>query len=370
MRPKNNTRTLLLILLTACGGVFSTACGASKPSSPAPSPMARQYESPSESSDGADGPRSQPTAQPAGAAAAPPSMTSRADKASRSRDESESALPSARPGLATHWGETRQSQIRTTSFFRGDERPTAVSTLFYNDREGSRAMAASEGYRSFDSAAVTVADGAITISLRDDRGRTLSGYSAGGRVFAVGEPGDRYIIVLRNHSSVRFEAVVTVDGLDVIDGKPGSPDKRGYLVAPHGSVEIEGFRRSESEVAAFRFGSVRGSYAAKKGDDRNVGVVGLAVFHERGASPPWFGADEIDRRKGADPFPGRFATPPLSRYFVSSNWSCTGSSPAAVSAWATNDSLDFSTVITPYAPIAAPFVYSKVFSVHAELPLP
>lgn len=308
MRPKNHPRTLILLLLAAVTGTFSAACGkAPSPHSPAayssqqgggeyPSGEARAKDAP---------PSAMPATAPAGAAPGP-----MADKTARSRDEASSTVPSERPGLATHWGETRQSQIRTTTFFRGDERPTAVTSLFYNDREGSRAMAASEGYRSFDSAAMTVADGAITVSLRDDRGRTLSGYSAGGRVFAVGEPGDRYIIVVRNHSSVRFEAVLTVDGLDVIDGKAGSPDKRGYLVAPHGSVEIEGFRRSEAEVAAFRFGSVRGSYAAKKGDDRNVGVIGLAVFHERGASPPWIGSDEIDRRKGADPFPGRFATPP------------------------------------------------------------
>lgn len=304
MRKTKTQRPLLFLLMSACAAL-SVACSASRPGgSPAYAPTASQSEAPARPADAA-----QPAPMPAGASGGAPAPQA-AEKAARSREEASATVPSERPGLATHWGETRHSQIRTTTFFRGDERPTAVSSLFYNDREGSRAMAATEGYRSFDTAQMTVADGAITLSLRDDRGRTLSGYSAGGRVFAVGEPGDRYVIVLRNHSSVRFEAVVTVDGLDVIDGKPGSPDKRGYLVAPHGSVEIEGFRRSEAEVAAFRFGSVRGSYAAKKGDDRNVGVVGLAVFHERGASPPWIGSDEIDRRKGADPFPGRFATPP------------------------------------------------------------
>jgi hypothetical protein len=66
------------------------------------------------------------------------------------------------------------------------------------------------------------------------------------------------------------------------------------------------------EVAAFRFGSVRGSYAARKGNDRNVGVIGVAFFAERGAETPWT-RREMDRRNSADPFPGRFASPPIAR---------------------------------------------------------
>jgi hypothetical protein len=103
--------------------------------------------------------------------------------------------------------------------------------------------------------------------------------------------------------------VATVDGLDVIDGQPGSFEKRGYLVAPWSTVEIDGFRRSEDEVAAFRFGRVRDSYAAKRGSDRNVGVIGVAVFQERGSSWPWT-ERELRRRDSADAFPGRFAPAP------------------------------------------------------------
>ena len=77
-------------------------------------------------------------------------------------------------------------------------------------------------------------------------------------------------------------------------------------------VEIDGFRQSMDEVAAFRFGSVRGSYAGQKGNDRNVGVIGVAVFAERGATQPWT-EREIGRRETADPFPGRFAAPPVAR---------------------------------------------------------
>jgi hypothetical protein len=220
--------------------------------------------------------------------------------------------PTDRPGLATHWGETRESRIRSVSFERASESsPFATASLWYNDREGSRAMASSEGFRAFPRTAVDMAAQGVTISLNDESGRALPGFSAGGKTFAVGQPGSRYIIVLRNNTPARFEAVVSVDGLDVIDGKDAGFGKRGYLLNPHASLEIEGFRRSEAAVAAFRFGSVRGSYAQKTtGDSRNVGVIGVALFHERGF-PEWpWDSGEIERRKGADPFPGRFATPP------------------------------------------------------------
>jgi hypothetical protein len=125
----------------------------------------------------------------------------------------------------------------------------------------------------------------------------------------LGSNGSRYSIRIQNQSGARFEAVASVDGLDVIDGEPGSFEKRGYLVQPWSTLEIDGFRRSQDAVAAFRFGSVKDSYAAKRGNDRNVGVIGVAVFQERGSSWPW-NERELQRRNSADAFPGRFAPPP------------------------------------------------------------
>ena len=71
----------------------------------------------------------------------------------------------------------------------------------------------------------------------------------------------------------------------------------------------EGFRESEGSVRAFRFGSVSDSYAARRGKDRNVGVVGVAVFREQGSDFRW-SPEELDRRETADPFPSHFAPPP------------------------------------------------------------
>jgi hypothetical protein len=52
-----------------------------------------------------------------------------------------------------------------------------------------------------------------------------------------------------------------------------------------GSVDIDGWRLSRAEVAAFRFSSVADSYAARTGSAREVGVIGVAVFPERFVPP-------------------------------------------------------------------------------------
>ena len=101
----------------------------------------------------------------------------------------------------------------------------------------------------------------VSIGLRDESGRLLPGAAVGDRWFVVGEKGRRYSIVVRNHTHARLEVVLSVDGLDVMDGRTASFGKRGYIVPPRGTVRVEGFRRSSDAVAAFRFSSVSDSYA-------------------------------------------------------------------------------------------------------------
>jgi hypothetical protein len=103
-----------------------------------------------------------------------------------------------------------------------------------------------------------------------------------GESYVLGHTGQRYVIRILHHSGRRIEAVVTVDGRDAIDGKAGDfQHKRGYLVPAWGQVDIDGWRLSQSQAAAFRFSSVADSYAARIGNAREVGVIGVAVFPER-----------------------------------------------------------------------------------------
>lgn len=212
-----------------------------------------------------------------------------------------------RPGLGTAWGEEVEAPISFAPFVRASSAPWAEVALHYNDEDGVGAHAAYLGTRPAP-LEVVAGDGALSIALVDEQGQPLPGYAAGGRTLVLGEDGARYRIVVRNATSARFEVVASVDGLDVIDGRPADPARRGYLVGPYDQLVIEGFRTSDDAVAAFRFGKVAESYAAQTSGDRNVGVIGLAMFAERGAR--WTPA-ELGRRDTADPFPHRgYATPP------------------------------------------------------------
>jgi hypothetical protein len=215
--------------------------------------------------------------------------------------------PEERPGLGTVWGEERTSRVHEVEFERAPAAPT-VTSLYYNDRVGIEAMA---GYAVRNVAATYDAPvamaGGVTAALVDEGGAALEAISVGGRVHVIGEVGRRYSVVLTNRTPRRFEVVASVDGLDVIDGRPAALDKRGYILAPWGTLTIDGYRRDNDRVAAFRFGSVRGSYAARTVGDRNVGVIGIALFGERGVD---ITDEEIERRRNAQPFDDRFAQPP------------------------------------------------------------
>lgn len=144
------------------------------------------------------------------------------------------------------------------------------------------------------------ADGPVSVDVVGEGGSSLDTFGKRGQVWVLGRYGERYSIRVRNRSAERVEAVVSVDGLDAIDGKPASFQKRGYLIQPWGEVVIDGFRVSNADVATFRFASVRDSYAAKTGSARNVGVIGVAVFREQVPPPsprPWPIEPESDLRR-------------------------------------------------------------------------
>jgi hypothetical protein len=120
------------------------------------------------------------------------------------------------------------------------------------------------------------------VTIEDDSGRELPTFHHQGETFVMGSYGDRYNIRVRNQTGRRIEAVVTVDGRDVVSGHVGDfVGERGYLIAAYDDLVIEGFRQSWESVAAFRFTNPGNSYSSRMGTPQNVGVIGVAVFPER-----------------------------------------------------------------------------------------
>lgn len=125
-----------------------------------------------------------------------------------------------------------------------------------------------------------------SVELVDPYGNPLPSYWHGGNIWIQGNYNQRYNVKVTNHTGQRIEAVATVDGRDVLSGASGDyATQRGYIVPAWGSVTIEGFRRSNSTVAAFRFTTPGDSYAGRMGSARNVGVIGVAIFKERRRRP-------------------------------------------------------------------------------------
>lgn len=92
--------------------------------------------------------------------------------------------------------------------------------------------------------------------------------------------GAEYEIRVWNHGPRRIVAVVSVDGLSVINGEPASEAHPGYIVAPYSHILIKGWRRSMELVAAFRFVQRDKSYAGLVGKPENIGVIGLVAVEE------------------------------------------------------------------------------------------
>jgi hypothetical protein len=124
--------------------------------------------------------------------------------------------------------------------------------------------------------------GGYSVQLVDEWGGSLPSYPHRGSTYVLGSYGTRYQVRVTNHTGQRIEAVVSVDGRDVVSGDAGDyRNQRGYLIDPWGSITVDGFRQNLSTVAAFRFTSPGDSYSARRGTPQNVGVIGVAVFREQ-----------------------------------------------------------------------------------------
>jgi hypothetical protein len=235
-----------------------------------------------------------------------------------------SATPSAAPAapapqLGTQWGEGRESKTRTVVAKRLSDQPDDVASLGYNEASAVRRSVGSNPERRLS---LMLADGDVEWSVLDEDSRPLPLQrarrgSGGEDMFRLaGVQGSRYTLRFRNLSERSYEVIATVDGLDVLNGKPGSLRNGGYVLRPLQALTIEGFRKSENEVAAFRFSAPGRAYAAntEAGDVRNIGVIGAALFElEERDAPRRQRRDATPSQPSAFPADGAYAPPPRYR---------------------------------------------------------
>jgi hypothetical protein len=119
-----------------------------------------------------------------------------------------------------------------------------------------------------------------------DSGQVLAVYRKDGLSWVAGTPATRYAIRISNQTGGRVLVVLSVDGVNVISGETAEFGQTGYVLDPWRSYDIAGWRKSDTQIAAFEFAALGESYAARTGRPGNVGVVGAAVFLGKPAPSP------------------------------------------------------------------------------------
>lgn len=124
------------------------------------------------------------------------------------------------------------------------------------------------------------------VSIVDrDSGQKLQAYFHRGEYWVAGRPGAHYAVSIRSQNGDRLLAITSVDGVNVLTGDTAAFDQRGYVFNPWQGYDIAGWRKSDSQIAAFTFTSIPKSYAARTGRAENVGVIGVALFREQRPQP-------------------------------------------------------------------------------------
>lgn len=191
-----------------------------------------------------------------------------------------SSAPASEVGTA--WGHDVHSTVTSVSVERASRDPAEIVLINYSAKY-------QPGYDRVYS--IRISD--LEYAVRDANFNSIPitrryNSSAGQWQYIIpARVGTHYQLYVRNYSrDTNYEIVATVDGLDVLNGKPGSLNNNGYIVNAGDSLAIKGFRRDKNTEAAFQFSDVADSYAANsaQGDVRNVGVIGFAAFALQGSA--------------------------------------------------------------------------------------
>jgi hypothetical protein len=141
-----------------------------------------------------------------------------------------------------------------------------------------------------------------------DSGTSLSMTYYRGEYWVAGRPGARYAIEIRNHEGGRMLAVTSVDGINVLSGETAAWNQSGYVFTPGERYQISGWRKSDSQVAAFVFTASPNSYAERTGRPANIGVIGIALFKERSQLPAYI-PPEFDSKRSESLLAGKRSAP-------------------------------------------------------------
>jgi hypothetical protein len=113
------------------------------------------------------------------------------------------------------------------------------------------------------------------------RAAAIPSYWHQGQNYVEGRQNQEFRVRLRNKTAERVMAVLSVDGINAISGATAGLNQTGYVLAPYQVLDVDGWRKSNAQTAAFYFTHIADSYGARTGRPDNVGVIGAAIFREQ-----------------------------------------------------------------------------------------
>jgi hypothetical protein len=135
--------------------------------------------------------------------------------------------------------------------------------------------------------------GEVTIEIISDRGTVFQTIphkdfrTRNTRVikqYLEAQKGEKYGIVITNHTDERVGVVIAVDGRNIITGNRSElrNNERMYIVNAYQTARYDGWRTSNDEVHRFYFTDEADSYSVRTfADSSAMGVIALAVYREK-----------------------------------------------------------------------------------------
>lgn len=123
----------------------------------------------------------------------------------------------------------------------------------------------------------------LEVSIEAKNGRPMRSYSHDGKTFVESHENSVYQIRVKNKTDARIKAVISVDSLNIVNGKPATndPAETGYLIGANEEQIFKGFRVDDNTVAEFTFVKREKSYATEKGAGQGNGVVSVRIYEEK-----------------------------------------------------------------------------------------
>lgn len=143
---------------------------------------------------------------------------------------------------------------------------------------------------------------AVSVTVEGRRSPLFQAASRPDRWYLEAKERARYEVRVTNVTGQRVGFVLSVDGINAINGRRSflTATEPMYVLGPHESSVIKGWRRSLNQVNRFVFVDEERSYAERTGQaNGDLGWIRVAAFRER---QDWIGYREgspYDSRKGA-----------------------------------------------------------------------